>query len=73
MRIVSIGDNLQWTGKSCFPEKKETYQFVVCWISPESGKAYDKEWGNWNKIYHYENTPIQIYRKFLFQKLKIFS
>ena len=23
-------------------------------------------------IYHYENTPIQIYRKFHLQKLKIF-
>ena len=23
-------------------------------------------------IYHYENTPIQIYRKFLLQQLKIF-
>ena len=25
-----------------------------------------------NILFHYENTPIQIYRKFLLQKLKIF-
>ena len=26
----------------------------------------------WNKNKHYENTPIQIHRKFHLQKLKIF-
>ena len=26
--------------KICFGEKEEIYQFVVCWICPESGKCY---------------------------------
>ena len=43
MQIV-YGDNLHEISKPIFREKKlkkkkEKYQFVVCWIGPESGKG----------------------------------
>ena len=44
MKIVSIfskGDTLHEMSNSVFGEKQEKKydQFVVCWISPESGKG----------------------------------
>ena len=41
MQIVSLGDNLHEVSKSIYwyknkKLKKKYYQFVVCWICPES-------------------------------------
>ena len=41
MQIVSNGDNLHEMSNLVFWEKnKKNIKFVVCWISPESGKNY---------------------------------
>ena len=49
---------------------------VFCTPSPIRKKMIHfkrKEFAHKDQIfYHYENTPIQIYRKFQLQKLKIF-
>ena len=41
MQIVSIGDNLHDISKPVFliKNKKKYHQFVICWISQESGKG----------------------------------
>ena len=40
MQIVPNGDSLHEMSKPVPWEKEEKYhQFVVCWISPESGKG----------------------------------
>ena len=40
MQIVSIGDNLHEMSNPNFWEEYEKYhQFVICWISPKSGKG----------------------------------
>ena len=38
MQIVSTGDSLHEISGPDFWEK---YQFVLCWISPQSGYGYD--------------------------------
>ena len=40
MQIISNGDNLHEMSNPVFWENKKKYRlFVVCWISPESGKG----------------------------------
>ena len=40
MQTVSNGDSLHEISNHIFWEKEENYnQFVICWISPESGKG----------------------------------
>ena len=36
MQIVSWGDNLHEMSKPVFSEKY--HEFIICWISPETGK-----------------------------------
>ena len=38
MQVVSKGKQFEWNVKPCFLEKWEKYQFIVCWITPESVK-----------------------------------
>ena len=60
--------NFAWNIKSCFQgkKKKEKYHQIVVPYA-ELAKRVVKV-----KSHHYENMPIQIYWKFLHQKLKVF-
>ena len=54
-----------------FTQSPHSYLSSACPI-PTVNTFYSIQW-RWKRIAHYENTPIQIYRKFHIQKLKIFK
>ena len=65
MHIVSLENNLHEISNPIFLENKGNISNFVC-------LKYFKVSSADEMAHHYENTPIQIYRKFYLQKLKIF-
>ena len=65
MQTVSLADNLHAMSKPIFSEEREK---ITSLSSAEYVYSIVKD--KLIVILHYENTPIQIYRKFHLQKLK---
>ena len=61
------------SGAAFYDHINTTYQFVKPFLDEKMSvfQEYGAS-GNKNRQPHYENTPIQIYRKFHLQKLKNF-